>query len=142
MIIKAIERAYKRANEKEWDKIYWAIDLHDTCFESNYMSGKYKLINDDVIKTLKLIQSCQESILIMWTSAHHEEWPSLWNFFNSNGIQFNYFNFNPEIGNTETGCFEEKFYFNILLDDKAGFDPEIDWKLIKNWLENERINFI
>ena len=31
-------------------------------------------------------------------------------------------------------CFEKKFYFNILLDDKAGFDPETDWSVIKEYL--------
>ena len=28
-------------------------------------------------------------------------------------------------------------YFNILLDDKAGFDPDIDWKLIYKYLKNK-----
>ena len=25
-------------------------------------------------------------------------------------------------------CYEKKFYFNVLIDDKAAFDPESDWE--------------
>ena len=47
------------------------------------------------------------------------------------------FNFNPTIENTQTGCFDDKFYFSILLDDKAGFDPDTDWKLIYEYLKRK-----
>ena len=30
----------------------------------------------------------------------------------------------------------QKFYFNVLLDDKAGFNPEHDWELIDYHLSN------
>lgn len=130
MIIDAIKRAYKQLEEKDWDKIYWAIDIHGTCLESNYESGNFKLINDDVIKTLKLIQSLPESRLIMWTSAYTQELYRLQEFFDSYEVDFTYLGENPDVRNTETGNFNKKFYFSILLDDKAGFNPETDWKLI------------
>ena len=47
------------------------------------------------------------------------------------------FNFNPAIENTKTSCFDDKFYFSVLLDDKAGFDPDTDWKLIYDYLKNK-----
>ena len=44
------------------------------------------------------------------------------------GIEFSYINENPEVaGKTEWGDFDTKMYANVLLDDKAGFDPEEDW---------------
>lgn len=134
MIIDAIKRAYQQLEDKNWDKIYWAIDMHGTCLESNYKSGEYKLINDDVIKTLKLIQSLPESRLIMWTSAYEQELYRLQEFFDLQGVDFDYLGENPQVRNTETGNFNKKFYFSILLDDKAGFDPETDWKLIYKYL--------
>lgn len=36
-------------------------------------------------------------------------------------------NSNPDEKDTKTGDFSKKFYFNILLDDRAGFQPETDW---------------
>ena len=34
---------------------------------------------------------------------------------------------NPEVGNTSFQNFEAKLYFNVGIDDKFGFEPEIDW---------------
>ncbi len=33
--------------------------------------------------------------------------------------------------------FTKKFYFDILLDDKAGFEPELDWLAIANHVARE-----
>lgn len=141
MIIKAIERAYKKAKEKQWDKLYWAIDLHGTCLKSNYELDKHEWINDDVRNCMDHILHLPESKVIIWTSTDINQKESVKDLLEEAGC-ISYWNCNPEVSNTETGCFDEKFYFDILLDDKAGFDPEIDWKVIKNWLEDERINFI
>lgn len=134
MIISAIKRAYKQLEDKNWDKIYWAIDIHGTCLESNYKSGEFQLINEDVIKTLRVIQSLPESVLIMWTSAYTQDLYALRAFFELHGVKFNYLGINPEVENTKTGNFHRKFYFSVLLDDKAGFDPDTDWKLIHTYL--------
>ena len=50
-------------------------------------------------------------------------------------IKIDFFNNNPEAKNTEYGDFTVKPYYNILLDDKAGFDPEEDWRIIYNFLK-------
>jgi hypothetical protein len=65
--------------------------------------------------------------LILWSSCHPEEYSAIIGFLEQHGIAVDYFNENPEIENTPSGNFEKKFYFSILLDDKAGFDPETDW---------------
>jgi len=136
-IIKAIERAYQIKEERNWDTIYWAIDLHGTCLKSNYISGEYEWINEDVKQTLQLIQSLSESAIIFWSSCYPKEQLDIINFCHNSAIQVHYFNSNPEINNSKTGCFDEKFYFSILLDDKAGFDPDTDWKLIYEYLKNK-----
>jgi hypothetical protein len=33
--------------------------------------------------------------------------------------------------------FEDKFYFNVGLDDKFGFEAEKDWKLIFEYFQNK-----
>ena len=38
------------------------------------------------------------------------------------------------IKDTDFQDFSEKPYFNILLEDKAGFDPNKDWELILEYL--------
>lgn len=136
-IIKAIERAYSLLQERNWDTIYWAIDLHGTCIKSNYVSGEYEWINEDAKECLQLIQSLPENKLIMWTSTYYDVQLDIIKYFKKYNIEFDDFNDNSDIKNTETGCFDEKFYFSVLLDDKAGFDPDTDWKLIYEYLKNK-----
>ena len=62
----------------------------------------------------------------------------IFRFFENNNIKHDFFNQNLSVQNTKTGCFDEKFYFSVLLDDKAGFDPNTDWKLIYNYLINKK----
>jgi hypothetical protein len=73
----------------------------------------------------------------MWTSSFIEVQEEALEFFDSHDIYFDYGNQNPEVWNTKTGCFDQKFYFSVLLDDKAGFDFDTDWKLIYEYLKNK-----
>jgi hypothetical protein len=140
MIGKAIDRAFQTMIERNWNKIYWAIDLHGVCLKSNYENGGYTFINDKVLPGLLTIQSVPESRIILWSSCHDHEKPAIVEFFDSHGIQVHHFNENPEEKSTKTGCFDQKFYFSILLDDKAGFDPDTDWdELIAAVNENHAI---
>ena len=136
-IIKSIERAYSLLQEHNWDTIYWAIDLHGTCIKSNYISEEYEWINDDVKQCLQLISSLPESKIIIWSSCYFEEMCTIFRFFEDNNIKHDFFNQNLSVQNTKTGCFDYKFYFSVLLDDKAGFDPDTDWKLIYEYLKNK-----
>jgi len=45
-------------------------------------------------------------------------------------------NENPEVLNLKYGCYDKKPYFNVVFEDKAGFDPMTDWLLVKGLLEN------
>jgi len=133
-ISNAINRAYNVMEERNWDIIYWAIDLHGVCLRSSYERGNYEWINGKVLKGLKAIVSKKESKIILWSSAHSEEQQAIIEFFETQGIPIHAFNENPEILNTNTGDFSKKFYFSVLLDDKAGFDPDIHWDEVINYL--------
>ncbi len=132
-----IKNAFEEKKKKNWDKLYWAIDLHGTIIE-----GKYNKFNEgaaifpDAAEVLKYLYSRPDMSLILWTSSHREavdytlKTLGLWT-----GIKFHYINENPECQNTELCDFKDKFYFNILLDDKAGFNGPTDWTKIKNQLK-------
>jgi len=141
MIIKAFERAYKTMEERGWDTIYLAIDLHGVCLASNYEQGGYTWINDMAPRALRVISEMKENKIILWSSVYDEEQPAIIKFFKDNGIDVLAFNANPFEKDTKTGCFEKKFYFSILLDDKAGFDPAIDWETILNFYNENIVPF-
>ena len=72
--------------------------------------------------------------LILFTCSHPQELKQYVEFFRTHGIHFDYANENPEVETADYGCFDSKIYFNVLLEDKAGFDPETDWLRIKELL--------
>lgn len=134
-IVKAVRRAYEVKKERGWDKVYWAIDLHGVCLKSNYKSGDYKWINSFAYYGLRAISERPESRIILWSSVYDWEKPEIIKFFNQHGIRVDGFNENPLEYSTKVSDFTSKFYFSILLDDKAGFDPEVDWLKIESYLE-------
>jgi hypothetical protein len=130
-LFKAVFNAYNKALNRKWNKIYWAIDIHDTILKSTYSN---ELLSENLFypgakEFLKFLSSRPDSILILYSSLINEK--EYLDFFESHDIYFSYVNKNPEVQNTEYANFNDKFYFNILLDDKAGFDGEKDWKLLR-----------
>lgn len=134
-ILRAISRAYRTMEERKWDTIYWAIDLHGVCLKSNYEQGGYEWINDQCVETLKMLSNRPETKIILWSSVYDEEKIEIAEFFYREGITIWGFNTNPWENDTKVSHFGEKFYFSVLLDDKAGFDPTIDWRLIQEYFE-------
>lgn len=140
MLDKVIKEVYKRREEKGYKLVYWAIDLHGVCIKSNYDEG-FELINDKVVPVLKYISSLPETIIIFWTSSYESEVREVVRHFKSLGIVINYLNINPLEKDTNLADFSKKFYFNILLDDKAGFNPDTDWDLIYKTLKQIKNEF-
>lgn len=133
-IERALANAYRAAIDRNWDKIYWCIDLHGTCLTSNYNSDEFEFINDDVISALRLINDRKSSVIILWSSCYPEDQIKIVQLFEHYGISVDFFNENPLVSNTKTGDFSKKFYMSILIDDKAGFDPNTDWNKVINFL--------
>ena len=67
MIDRAIKRAYTLLRERTYDKprIYWTVDLHDTCIKSTYENHKYQWINNEVVKTIKYMLTLPETVIIV-----------------------------------------------------------------------------
>lgn len=119
-----------RAKAKEWDTLYVAIDWHDTITESTYDASTALKFYPEAIKALQLLSFIPEFKLILFTSSFDQKTNELIKVLKSHNIKIDYVNANPEVENTKFGDFRQKFYYNLLLDDKAGFQPEMDWGYI------------
>lgn len=128
MISDAIRRAFDAKESRGYTTIYWAIDLHGTCLKSNYENGVYEFINDEARKGLRKISARPDTKIILWSGCYPDEQQKIIKFFAENEITVDFFNENPLEPSTKTGDFSKKFYFSVLLDDKAGFDPDKDWR--------------
>jgi hypothetical protein len=135
MISDAIKSAFKKCKERGWDKMYWMIDVHDTILKGEYSSNQSYNPPPDAIEVLKWLSDRDDMVIIIWTSSYAKDYDRLkdW-FWNTHGIYFDYHNENPECGNTEYAEFTTKPYFNILVEDRAGFCYIRDWKVIKDTL--------
>lgn len=135
-IVKSVAKAYAVMKERNWDTVYWAVDLHGVCLKSNYKTDSYEWINEAALRALKVIASLPESRIILWSSVHPEEMSNIIEFFREQGIVVHDFNKNIREKSNDVSCFDKKFYFSVLLDDKAGFDPDTDWDRISYYLQN------
>lgn len=135
MITKAIEKSFHIIKKRGWDRGYWAFDVHDTIVKSNYQHGNIPTdFYPHAKEVLRDISKRKDIEMLLFTCSHPEEIQKYIEFFKSHDIHFKFANENPEIGNITYGCYDKKFYFNVLFEDKAGFDPENDWIQVKNIL--------
>ena len=132
-ISEIINRVLEQKKTRKWDNLYWAIDLHDTV-----ITGKYNKFNDGAElyphakEVLDYLYNSKVHRTILWTSSYEDAVNDILKRFD---LKFHYFNINPECPNNQLCDFSKKFYFNILLDDKASFDGTTDWLEIKNALD-------
>ena len=128
MIIDAINHCLAYAGMKGWKKTYWAIDIHGTILKPTYEKGVLSTeFYPNAKKVLQVLTKDAKVVLILYTCSYPEEISEYLRFFRSHQIRFDYVNENPEMNAGAYGYYDSKFYFNLLLDDKAGFDPERDW---------------
>lgn len=130
-----IERAFNDKKRRNWEKLFVCVDVHDVILE-----GKYNLMNEGAsympnsLKVLWNWSQRSDISLILWSSSHITPTAKVLDDLAKHGVYFDYVNSNPECQNTTLCDFSKKFYFNILLDDKAGFEGATDWFLIEKEL--------
>jgi hypothetical protein len=117
---KAIRKAYKTAQNRDWSKIYVMLDVHDTIASSTYRDDEVTFY-PEAIEALRKLSKFPEIKLVLWTSCYPERYEYFINKLGALGIKIAYVNETP-IKNTATGDFGKKPYFSIIIDDKAGFD--------------------
>jgi len=88
-------------------------------------------------EALELINKEPDIINLLFTCSHPAEIIRYQNFFKENNLVFKHVNENPDVPNTALGCFTSKHYFNVLFEDKCGFDPLVEWEMIYNFFLNQ-----
>lgn len=143
---KYIHKMFNNAFNKQWYETYWLCDLHSTIIKPSYnLNDKSVNYYPFAKEVLQILSKRNDIKMIMWTSSYPNEIEIYNNVFMDDGIYFDTINENPNISsnNGNFGYYEKKFYFNILFDDKAAFDPEIEWESIyRLLLEYEKVNYL
>lgn len=126
-----IQRTFEMKVERGWDTIYFAIDLHCTLVKPGSKTIEFY---PGAVEVIKWFNQRKDIKLILWTSIYPDEVERFCKECSKLGIAFDFLNNNPLEKNNERSFFGQKFYFNILLDDKSGFVGETDWNLVKSEL--------
>ena len=139
-ILKWIKKMLDHAKEKEWYETYWFIDIHGVISKPDYRKTVKEIDYYVYVKeTLQYItKNRPDIIMILFTSSYPAEIEFYINQFKKDNIFFKYVNENPEINDSKGnfGCYDKKPYFNVLIDDKCGFDPILDWQPIYEYFVN------
>jgi hypothetical protein len=132
-----IKKTFEIQKVKGWPETYWCIDLHGTIIPSGKDSDdKTDVLHfyPDAKEVLRWLSKRKDIILILWTSTPMDRLYPVLEWFDKQYIIFPYVNENPHAKDTPRSYFGKKFYFNVLLDDRSGFEPDKDWTAIKNEL--------
>lgn len=135
MLEKSINDSFRIAKERNWKRVYWAIDLHGVIIKPTYSNEKNDVFYKNSILILKELSDRSDMCLILFTCSYEETTNKYLELFKTNyGITFDYVNCNPEVSDNEYSTYSQKLYYNVLLEDKAGFDPENDWDIVHKCL--------
>lgn len=138
-ILRTYQKALRLKEERDWDRIYVAVDIHETIMLPNHggISTEYY---DYAVDVLRWMSEQPDIKLIMWTCSTAEHRGIYYRRFAKKGILFDYINGNPEVvGWHETADYEDKMYANLVLDDKAGFEPLVDWKVLYDYIALDKL---
>ena len=140
-LISYIEKVFNGLNNGSFKCIYIMVDVHNTILKPTFDKKETFEYFPYAKETLKLLSDNENIKLIMWTSSYDDKIKMYLKHFEENGIIFNFVNENKEYGNVSFACFDTKFYYNIGIDDKFGFDAENDWEEIYTFL-TKKLNFL
>jgi len=138
-MITAILKQWNKQEVRKWYESYWLFDLHGTIIKPNHIHGDYTVEYYPFAKeALQLITQRTDIRTIVFTSSFPDEIEAYKKQFKKDGIKFKYFNENPEITNENGmfGYYKYKPYFDLMFEDKAGFEPEVEWKAIYYLFKN------
>ena len=132
-IVKHIRNTLKRCKQKRWKKLFWAIDLHETIIEPTYSGNTPQRMYPYARRVLRVLTQRHDMCLILFTSTSEEDLKGTLKFFKEQGIKFDYINRNPECPSEGYSDFSTKYHFDVMLENKGGFEPS-DWETIYRFL--------
>lgn len=125
------DRAFEAMERKGWDNITVAVDLHDTVFKSTYSEEVSEEFYPYAKETLQLMSEHPQIKMYMFTCTPSKIRRKYRKFLLENNIVMST---HPKdvmnsmrIKENAFQAYDTKPYYNVLLDDKAGFDPDQDW---------------
>jgi hypothetical protein len=143
MLVEFISKMFDHSFKEEWYETYWTFDLHGTIIKPTY-KGTEMIYYPYAKEVLQILTKRPDIKMILWTSSFLNEVEEYLQNFEKENIHFDAVNKNPGISskNGNFGYYEEKFYFNVLFDDKAGFSPDREWRFVYDFLIScEAVNF-
>jgi hypothetical protein len=116
--------------------VYIAIDIHDTIIAGNRtVNNDGKQFYPHAKEVLQNLSKNPVVKLILYSCSHQKPAYDFINWLKENGINIYSYNCNPDFPSTELCDFSQKFFFDIIIDDKGGAEMDKgDWLLIKNEL--------
>ena len=142
------ERAIHRNLERGYSTLYVAIDVHGTIIRPSKRTEVWKnecgygyhevvcgehvenfTFYPDSVKALQILSDHPNIKIILWTSTQDVN-ALVGALERLSGVHVDYLNQNPDFQFNSYADFSKKFCFDVLLDDKAGFDPNTDWSEI------------
>jgi hypothetical protein len=140
-ILKSIQvNHFEYKVKRNWDKTYWFFDIHGTILKPNYQYGNTpKDFYPYAVETLQFLTKLPDVEMIIYTCSHPHEIKEYIKLFADSGIVFKFVNENPEVPTQVDGygCYDKKPYMNVLFEDKAGFDPETEWKEVLDFMKSK-----
>lgn len=132
-ISQLFDTAFATKARRGWEKIFIAIDIHETILLPTWSEERSDSFYPMARQCLILLSEMEDVCLIQWSSSSVDNNQIYQAFFNDYGINFDHINKNPEVPSTDYADFESKFYFNVVMDDKSGFEPS-DWFELHEYL--------
>lgn len=131
-IAKVLERSIEKAIKNQWYESYWMVDMHGVITKPTSDQFDTEIHFYPYAKeTLQILTRRSDIRLILYTSSYPKQIYGYLDNLKKYDIRFDYINENPEIRSDEDfGYYIDKPYFDIYLDDKAGFEAEVDWKAL------------
>lgn len=128
----AMRRAFEKRRDRNYDTTYWAIDIHDTIVPSTYTyPNTYNVTAyDHMLECLQLLSGMPDHKIILWSCTAKERSTELIDLLKTHDINIDFYNENPECESTDICDFNSKFYTDLIIEDKAGWNPYKDWSLL------------
>ena len=126
-----IKRSYARYKAKGYKYWYWAVDVHDVIFKGDYKVESALNWVTNAKRALKIINNIPDIKVILYTSTRQDQTQKLIDKIkNETGLEVYAVNKNPDFDTDPQGLceFNGKFCFDLMLDDKAGFDYSNGWE--------------
>lgn len=132
-ISQLFDTAFATKARREWDKIFVIVDIHETILEPTWSERRSNVYYPMAKECLQLLTEMDDVCLIQWSSSSGTNNFIYKSEFAKDNIHMDYINDNPEVPSTVYADFDSKLYMNVILDDKAGFEPS-DWIELYDYL--------